>query len=185
MDETQADVALLGRAAERDGGALAALYDRHSRALYSLILRILDDRAAAEEVLQDVFVRVWTNAERYERGLGSPAAWLIRIARGRAIDRLRTTAATPTSARSSPVAGGSERPAPAGDHQRTAGLALQALPDDQRQLIEQAYFAGLTETELAERFGLPTDAIRSRLRSAMLAFRRGLQQVAGAGHGSS
>ena len=83
------DLELLQRIAARDDSALAALYDRHSRLAYSLILRIVRSAADADEVLQETFVRVWTRADTYDPRLGVPAAWLIRIARNRAIDRIR------------------------------------------------------------------------------------------------
>ena len=89
-EDTRADIALLDRIVARDEAAVGELYDRHSRLLFGLVLRILRDRSEAEEVLQEVFVLVWTRAETYNVSLGSPAAWLVRIARNRAIDRLRS-----------------------------------------------------------------------------------------------
>ena len=89
LDDTRTDIALLDRIVARDEQAVADLYDRHNRLLFGLILRILRDRSEAEEVLQEVFVLVWTRAETYNVALGSPAAWLVRIARNRGIDRLR------------------------------------------------------------------------------------------------
>ena len=85
-----ADIALLTRVAGRDAGALGELYDRHNRLLFSLILRVLRDRGESEDVLQEVFVRVWDRADSYSPALGTPLAWLVRIARNRAIDRLRS-----------------------------------------------------------------------------------------------
>ena len=86
---SEIDVGLLQRIATRDEAALAALYDRHSRLAYSVIMRILGSPSDAEDVLQETFVRVWSRADTYNALLGSPATWLIRIARNRAIDRLR------------------------------------------------------------------------------------------------
>ena len=83
------DVRLLQRIAARDTGALAELYDRHSRLLFGLILRIVRDRAEAEEILQETFVRVWTRAETYDAQVGGPLPWIVRVARNCAIDRLR------------------------------------------------------------------------------------------------
>src|SRR5687768_18405427 len=80
---------LLRRIAERDASALADLYDCHARLLFALIVRILRNRSEAEDALQDVFLRVWQRAETYDPAFGSPVAWLVRIARNRAIDRLR------------------------------------------------------------------------------------------------
>jgi RNA polymerase sigma-70 factor (ECF subfamily) len=89
-DETRADVALLERMTARDQRALAELYDRHAPLLFGLILRILRSRPDAEDVLQEVFVQAWTRTDTYNASLGSPAGWLIGIARNRAIDRLRS-----------------------------------------------------------------------------------------------
>src|SRR5262245_65293060 len=86
------DVELLQRIAARDPDAVSELYDRHNRLLFGLILRILRDRGEAEEVLQEVFLQLWTRAETYNVALGSPAGWLVRIARNRAIDRMRANA---------------------------------------------------------------------------------------------
>ena len=88
---TGIDLGLLRRIAVRDETALAELYDRHSRLAYSVIMRILRSSSDAEDVLQETFVRVWSRAETYDSLLGSPAAWVVRIARNRAIDRLRAT----------------------------------------------------------------------------------------------
>src|SRR6478752_1898328 len=91
-DDTRADVAIVRRNAARDERALGELYDRHSRLLFGLLVRLLKQRGDAEEVLQEVFVQAWTRADTYNPALGSPAGWLIGIARHRAIDRLRTNA---------------------------------------------------------------------------------------------
>ena len=83
------DVHLLHRIAAHDTAALAELYDRHSRLLFGLILRIVRDRGEAEEILQEAFVRVWTRAETYDAQVGGPLPWIVRLARNCAIDRLR------------------------------------------------------------------------------------------------
>ena len=83
------DLSLLQRIAARDTAALAELYDRHSRLLFGLILRIVRDRGEAEEILQEAFVRVWTRAEIYDARMGGPLPWIVRVARNCAIDRLR------------------------------------------------------------------------------------------------
>ena len=96
MDNSNSDldVSLLGRIAARDEGALAEFYDRHSRIAYSIAMRILRSPSDAEEVLQETFMRVWSRADTHNAVLGSPAAWLVRVARNRAIDRLRAPRAS-------------------------------------------------------------------------------------------
>ena len=141
------DVTLIERIAAREASAVGDLYDRHSRLLYGLILRILRDRSDADEVLQDVFVTVWNRAETYNVALGSPAAWLVRIARNRAIDRLRANTARMRAVESVPLElQASENPevsALLGEQQRVVARALEAIPRDQRDLIEEAYYLGI------------------------------------------
>jgi len=175
---TGADIALFQRVIARDAGALGELYDQHSRLLFGLILRILKDRGDAEEVLQEVFVQAWTRAATYNLGLGSPLGWLLGIARNRAIDRLRrktvhlraVDAAVEPSAPEDP-----ERLAALEQRRRSVQEALDTLPADQRELIEQAYFLGLTHTELAARFGLPLGTVKTRIRSGMVSLRGHLE----------
>ena len=119
-DDTRTDIALLDRIVARDEQAVAELYDRHHRLLFGLILRILRDRSEAEEVLQEVFVLVWTRAETYNVALGSPAAWLVRIARNRGIDRLRANNVRVRAAEVGAVARGGRQPRGARRAQRAA-----------------------------------------------------------------
>lgn len=179
--EAGADVALLDRIVARDQAALGELYDRHSRRVYGVILRILGDRSEAEEVLQEVFVQAWTRAETYNVALGAPAGWLVRIARNRSIDRLRANSVRAGALEAAPM------PEPAYDdpethvavseRRRSVARALASLPSDQRELIEHAYFAGLTQSELAARFGLPLGTVKTRIRTGMLTLRQHLQEM--------
>ena len=175
------DVTLIERIAARDASAVGDLYDRHSRLLYGLILRILRDRSEADEVLQDVFVTVWNRAETYNVALGSPAAWLVRIARNRAIDRLRANTARMRAVESVPLElQASENPevsALLGEQQRVVARALEAIPRDQRDLIEEAYYLGHTQSELAERHKLPLGTVKTRIRTGLLMLRQQLSQV--------
>ena len=184
-----ADVRLIERIVGRDQSALAELYDRHCRLLFTLILRILRDRGEAEDVLQEVFVRVWDSADRYDQALGAPAAWLARISRNRAIDRLRARAvradlsvATPDTALPAPdlaPSGDPEGLAVTGEQRRAIAAALGTLPDNQRALIESAFFEGYTQSELAERFDLPLGTVKTRIRTGMQTLKRALEALGG------
>ena len=180
VEDTRGDIVLIERIVARDELAVADLYDRHCRLLFGLILRIIRDRSEAEEILQEVFVLVWTRAETYNVSLGPPAAWLVRIARNRAIDRLRSNNVRLRAVESAPEPEAAESPesrASVSEQQRAVAHALESLPSDQRVLIEHAYFQGLTQSELAERFKLPLGTVKTRIRTGMLALRAELSQV--------
>lgn len=174
------DVTLVSRIAARDAGAVGELYDRHSRLLYGLILRILRDRSEAEEVLQEVFVLVWNRVDTYNAVLGSPAAWLIGIARNRAIDRLRSNTVRLRALESArfefPPSEDPETSASLSEQQRAVMRALDAIPREQRQLIEEAYYLGFTHSELAARHQLPLGTVKTRIRNGLLALRDQLSQ---------
>jgi RNA polymerase sigma-70 factor (ECF subfamily) len=177
-DPNPLDVALIERVAAQDESAVAELYDRHARLLYSLILRILRDPGAAEDVLQEVFVALWTRVQTYDRSLGSPVAWLVRIARNRAIDRLRASGVRARAVESAPLdpapAATPEEQATVAEESRAVVKAVAALPPEQRVLIEDAYFLGLTHAELAERHRLPLGTVKTRIRNGMQALRAAL-----------
>lgn len=188
---SEVDFGLLQRIGMRDESALAAFYDRHSRLTYSLIVRILGTSSDAEDVLQETFVRVWSRADTYDPLLGSPVTWLTRIARNRAIDRLRArrVRANVAGASFAPGAGDIVRPPEPVTHETpetefaersTAGAvrtALSALTPAQRTLIEAAYFEGYTHTELAARFGVPLGTVKTRIRTGLAVMRDRLEQV--------
>ncbi len=181
------DLRLLQCVARGETTALAELYDRHSRLVFSIVLRILRSPSDAEEVLQEVFVRVWTKADTYNERLGWPAAWLTRIARNRAIDRLRSKrargealppAGDPQEHGQPPQAVTRETPEVLAQAAATATSireALARLPAGQRELIEAAFFDGYTHQELSERFGLPLGTVKTRIRSGLLAMRERLE----------
>jgi len=180
-ENTGADIRLIERVVARDASALSELYDRHSRLLYSLVLRILRDPSEAEETLQEVFVAVWLHGEKYDPSRGSPAGWLVGIARNRAVDRLRASARRPQEvemARWHPdTADDPETRAAFGQRRQAIARALDALPPGHRELIEQAYFLGLTQAELSERHQLPLGTVKTRIRSAMTLLRQQLTQT--------
>ena len=180
-EDARLDVTLIERIGAREASAVGDLYDRHSRLLYGLILRILRDRSEADEVLQEVFVAVWNRAATYDVTLGSPVAWLVRIARNRAIDRLRANTARARAVESVPLElHPSENPelsALLSEQQRVVARALDAIPREQRDLIEEAYYLGLTQSELADRHKLPLGTVKTRIRTGLLMLRQHLSQV--------
>jgi len=180
-EAAQVDMAILKRMSARDATAVSELYDRHNRLLYGLILRILGQRGDAEEVLQEVFLSVWNRSDQYDPALGTPVAWLVRIARNRAVDRLRAN-----TVRVKAVEAAVSDPTPvetpemravSSEQQRVISRALSALPDEQRLLIEQAYFLGMTQSELAARHDLPLGTVKTRIRSGMLTLREALSPL--------
>ena len=189
MHATDPTDSLLQRIAARDTAAVAELYDRHSRLLFGLILRIVRDRGEAEEILQEAFVRVWTRAEMYDARIGGPLPWIVRVARNCAIDRLRarrvratvdTPAIDSAAVEATAPATGIQTPETAvliAERRRTLTDALGGLPAEQRQLIEAAFFEGYTHSELAQRFGLPLGTIKTRIRAGMIAMRKKLEHA--------
>jgi RNA polymerase sigma-70 factor (ECF subfamily) len=175
-DKSEDDIALLDRVVARDQHAIAELYERHSRLLFGLILRILRDREEAEDVLQEVFLAAWTRAETYKASLGTPAGWLVRIARNRAIDRLRANSTRLRAIEAGGAPAAEATSSPDGEAQRDVARALDALPVEQRSLIEEAFFRGLTHSELAARFSIPLGTVKTRVRTGLLALRQYLQE---------
>jgi RNA polymerase sigma-70 factor (ECF subfamily) len=170
------DVALLSAIAARDEVALAQLYDRYRAILFGLLMRILNNREEAEDVLQEVFMQVWRKAEDFDENRGRPFTWLVTLARSRGIDRLRTLAARERVAE----AGAREPSEEISDAVTDAfkseqrGLvndALAKLPDEQKRPIMLAYFEGLTQSEIATSLGAPLGTVKTRMRTGMIRLR--------------
>src|ERR1700736_4025354 len=177
----RADEAALARMAQGDHDGLAELYDRHARAIYSLALRILQDRAEAEDVVQDVFAQVWTQAARYDTSRGAVAAWMLMMARSRSIDRLRSRRARPdntadTGATLNMPDAGVRQDLQLLSAEEVARLrrALAELPLLQRVALELAYYEGLTHAEIAERLEEPLGTVKTRIRQAVIRRRESL-----------
>jgi RNA polymerase sigma-70 factor, ECF subfamily len=162
---------LVRRMAAGDREAFGAFYDRYASLVYPLIVRIVRDRSDAADVMQDVFWEAWQGATAYDPTRGTPEAWLITRARTRAIDRVRAlrrrgeTFVPPldeglTAAPRDPGGDAAER---AGDRSLVRS-ALEGLPPAQREAIELAYYAGLTQTEIAERLKQPLGTVKTRIR---------------------
>lgn len=179
--------ALLERVARGDGKSFEDLYDRYAPMLYAVLLRILGRPEDAQEVLQETFVKVWTNATLFDKARGSEAAWLISIARSRGIDRLRSRRVRfdrETEAGREITHNGPAASSPSGleaavqSETRTAvRSALSELPQAQRIALELAYFEGLSQSEIAERLGEPLGTVKTRMQLGMKKLRDRLQEL--------
>jgi RNA polymerase sigma-70 factor (ECF subfamily) len=170
------DKELADRTALGDQSAFLALYDRYSSRVYALSVRIMGDPMLAEEVTQDTFLKLWNRARQYlaERGLLLP--WLLTITRYTALDRLRLEGRRPTlSSAEDPELLWQKLPDPASQPDearwRSLYLIVQALPADQRTVVDLAYYQGLSQSEIAETLGWPLGTVKTRLRAAMEALR--------------
>ena len=170
------DVALLKAIAAKDEAALAQLYDRYRVILFGLLMRILNNREEAEDVLQEVFLQVWRKAADFDESRGRPFTWLVTLGRSRGIDRLRTLASRERVAEAGAREAADEISDAAADALRSEqrGLvsdALAKLPDEQKRTIMLAYFDGLTQSEIATRLGAPLGTVKTRMRTGMLRLR--------------
>ena len=175
MTTTDDIEAMIARIALGERDAFSKLYDATSAKLLGVCLRILQDKAAAEDALQDSFVKVWKNADRYQVNGLSPMTWLITIARNTAIDRLRATRfesdvdalseTLPSSGRSP------EGDAIAASEVRRIVDCLDELEDDRRTAVKSAYLQGQTYADLARRFDVPLNTMRTWLRRSLISLR--------------
>ena len=179
-------VLLVERVATGDQSALAALYDATNRLIYSLVLRVLDDMSSAEEVLIDVYTQVWRQAASYDANRGAPLAWMATIARSRAIDRLRSGWQEQRRKESLDVLGDApsnasspEESAAASELQKLVREALNVLTPEQRQVIELAYYSGLSHSEIAEKLNQPLGTVKTRTRLGMMKLRDALAPLLG------
>lgn len=170
---------LVTAVAQGNERALAQLYDRTSRTVYGLALRILGDPASAEDITLEVYLQVWRTAESYDPARGTVAAWLVTLVRSRAIDWLRSRRGRGRELEDSlPEAGGlpDGRPSPEvitieAGRARAVRSALAELPPEQRRAVELAYFSGMSHREIAERIELPLGTVKTRIRLGMLRLR--------------
>jgi RNA polymerase sigma-70 factor (ECF subfamily) len=164
---------LVARLQNRDPQALADLYDRYGRLAYSLVLRVVRDSGAAEDLVQETFLRVWNRVHGFDAQRGAIGPWLLAVAHNCAIDYLRST-----GERQRNMLELFETEDPAcfidmeqdllfSDRARRVKDALDKLPDNQREVIELAYFEGLSQTEMAERMGQPLGTVKTRVRAAL------------------
>lgn len=172
---------LIHALAAGDEQALARLYDAYGAIVYSLALRITGTPADAEDVTQEVFMQAWRSASTFDASRGNPAAWLLMIARTRALDRLRRDRRRPAELtepsafdRIPNALPGVDVVAATNETVARARVALAALPAEQREAVELAYFEGLTHSEIASRTAQPLGTVKTRIRTAMQQLRAAL-----------
>ena len=171
-----ADVDLLARVTRGDERAMAVLFDRYSKIVYSVSLRVLRDTAAAEDVMQEIFMQIWRNPSSFVAAKGSLGGWLSVVARNRSIDTLRRKRPSEqveelNLASTFNLADDSERNL----LMERARAAVVLLPAEQRKTLEMAFFDGLTHSEIAEMTGDPLGTVKTRIRSALLTLRKAFQ----------
>jgi RNA polymerase sigma-70 factor (ECF subfamily) len=182
------DDELMGRLGSRDLGAFEALYDRYGDLVYSVALRVVGDTHVAEDVAQDVFLRVWRRPEQFDLTRGKFVTWLLSVTRNRSIDERRSRGrrlryeALPSSAEEEDVLpSNDDRDDPAlatvlADDRVAVRAALEVLPAEQKLAIQLAYFGGFTQQEIANKLGQPLGTVKTRIRLGMQKMRSSLEE---------
>jgi RNA polymerase sigma-70 factor, ECF subfamily len=180
--EVSPDATLVHRVLQRDVGAFEQLYDRHSGAVYGLVLRILQQAGTAEEVVQDVFLQLWRNASQYDSARGPFLPWLFTLARNRALDTLRLKGERRRrrevqTEELPPVAAAPEYEKRLDEKRRAERVRalMGSLHPQQKTAIELAYFEGLSHTEIAESLKEPLGTVKSWIRNGLLRMKEELQ----------
>lgn len=189
MDYTSLrDDELMDRLRGRDLGAFEALYDRYGDLVYSVSLRVVGDTYVAEDVTQDVFLRVWRRPEQFDLSRGRFITWLLSVARNRSIDqrrsqsrRMRHEAVPAPAEEEDALPSDDDRDDPAlatviADDRAAVRVALQVLPPEQKLAIQLAYFGGMTQQEIANKLGQPLGTVKTRIRLGMQKMRVVLQE---------
>jgi RNA polymerase sigma-70 factor (ECF subfamily) len=181
------DRELLSRVAHGDVAALRTLYDEHAPRAMAIAIRILRSVQEAEDVVQETFLELWRRARQFDAARGGAIAWVVTIARSRAIDRLRAAGTADRAVAGATAGEGlspTAFPAPHAeaerrrDEERVAN-ALRALPEEQRRTIELAYFEGLSQSEIAERTGTPLGTVKMRVKLAIAKLAKLLEEDEG------
>ncbi len=186
--EASSDLLLLDRIISKDCSALSELYDMHSKYLYTIIYCMLCEEDSAEFTLQEVFVLIWEKAHLYEENLGSPLAWMTQLTRKEALNRMRKNgikkrASKIDNHKAFDFTNHSITSISGQNHSRTQSQfeissAFQSLNQNQRDLIEFAYFRGYSQSELAEHFLIPLATVKATMRNAVNMLRSQLNQLA-------
>jgi RNA polymerase sigma-70 factor (ECF subfamily) len=177
----EGDRNLAERLKRREPQAMADLYDRYGRLAYSLIFRIVRDTGIAEDLVQETFLRVWNRAQGFDSERGALGAWLLAVARNRAIDYLRSSGGRMSrncfeiqETENPAVFRDFEKEVLNSDQVRRIRFALEKLNPNQRNVIELAYFEGLSQTEMADRMGQPLGTVKTWVRTALKSLREEL-----------
>lgn len=178
------DAELMARIEAGDPDAVELLYERHASAVLALCLRILRDRAEAEDVLEEVFWELWQRRDRYDRERASPFSYLMTLSRSRALDRLRFRRRRqgiwhdlPEPEPASPGAAGPFEDALLAEQRKAIQRALEELPEASRRALELSFFEGLSHREIADRLGDPLGTVKTRIRQGLLALRKVLRAL--------
>ncbi|MBI4328282.1 MAG: sigma-70 family RNA polymerase sigma factor [Chloroflexi bacterium] len=178
LDDTRPDEELASLIAQKDTHALRLLYERYARPVYSLALRMTDSTSAAEEITQEVFLKLWRRASSYRFERGRFGTWLLAIAHHEAVDHLRRSRGQSQTVPLDVFLEGEHRGLSGSDHggseewERVAvrhdvNQALDKLPDPLKQIVVLAYYEGLTQAEIAQRTATPLGTVKTRMRSAL------------------
>jgi RNA polymerase sigma-70 factor (ECF subfamily) len=183
---SEGDAELVRRLQKRDPQALGELYDRYGRVAYTLILRIVRDAATAEDLVQETFLRIWNRVQGFDGDRGALGGWLLAVARNRAIDylrsaggRLRNAVELDENAHPSLFLDLDKKILNA-DNARRLRQALEKLNPNQRNVIELAYFEGLSQSEMAERIGQPLGTVKTWVRTALKLLREEMSAMVSA-----
>jgi len=161
-----------------DREAFAAFYDRYASLVYTLVLRVIRDRAEADDLVQEIFIQLWRKAEQYKKDRGSPEAWVVTVARTRSIDKLRSMRRKGRGfASSEELERAAERESELSETEQvdarlTVKGALDGLPPEQRKALELAYFEGLTQSEISDRLKTPLGTVKTRIRLGLQRLRQ-------------
>jgi RNA polymerase sigma-70 factor (ECF subfamily) len=174
--EASTDAELLQRIAARDEAAMAVLFDRYAKIVYSVALRVLRDPVEAEDVMQEVLILLWRSQQSFVSERGSLGGWLAVVARNRAIDVLRRRHPTETvDAIVLPASIDLAAEAERNTLLEKVRNIMQELPQEQQNSMQLAFFEGLTHSEIAEKTGDPLGTVKTRIRLALISIRKALQ----------
>lgn len=183
--DARTEAGLVERLKRREGSAMGELYDRYGKLVFSVIFRVVREQSIAEDLTQEAFLRVWNRVQFFDTEKGALGPWILAVARNRAIDHLRSAAGR-MSGKATDLDGPLEHPEAFvnlerdiinSDHARVLRAAMEKLSAKQREVIELAYYEGLSQSEMAERMNQPLGTVKSWVRTALKILRSELEEV--------